>query len=163
LAEGQNEKPVRAKSKVHQAASKVPKDARRDLLLKSIGVKELFEEGSVKIDKKICKGVECQLCIKACPTNALYWKMGEVGLADDLCIYCTSCVLNCIVDGCIVVKRKLNDGTAEWFSTPGEALALLRNMNNDKRVATTSKILIDDEAYLKRYRKNRFKVENAIK
>jgi Fe-S-cluster-containing hydrogenase component 2 len=146
LAEKQNEKPVRSKSKVRLAASKRRKEARRELLLKSIGVEELYEEGSIQIDKKTCKGVECQLCIKACPTNALYWKMGEVGLAEDLCIYCTSCVLNCIVDGCIVVKRKRNDGTAESFSTPGEALALLRNVNNDKRVAVIGKILLGDEA-----------------
>jgi Fe-S-cluster-containing hydrogenase component 2 len=146
LAEKQNQRPVRGESKVRPASSKRRKKARREQLLKSIGVEELFEEGSIKIDKKTCKGVECQLCIKACPTNALYWKMGEVGLVDDLCIYCTSCVLNCIVDDCIVVKRKRNDGTVERFSTPGEALALLRNVNNDKRVAATGKILLGDEA-----------------
>ena len=146
MARKQNEKPARGKSRVRPAGSKARKEARRDLLLKSIGVEELFEEGSIQIDKKTCKGVECQLCIKACPTNALYWKAGEVGLVDDLCIYCTSCVLNCIVDGCIVVKRKRNDGTVESFSTPGEALALLRNVNNDKRVAATGKILFGDEA-----------------
>jgi Fe-S-cluster-containing hydrogenase component 2 len=146
LAEKQNKKPARSKTKVRAAASKGRKEARREQLLKSIGVEELFEEGSIQIDKKTCKGVECQLCMKACPTNALYWKMGEVGLVEDLCIYCTSCVLNCIVDDCIVVKRKRNDGTVESFSTPGEALALLRNVNNDKRVAVIGKILLGDEA-----------------
>ena len=163
MAEKQNEKPVRGKSKVRPAASKIWKEVKRELLLGSLGVRELFEEGGVKIDKKICKGVECQLCIKACPTNALYWKMGEVGLVDDLCIYCTSCVLNCIVDGCIAVVRKRNDGTVEWFSTPEEVFALLKDMNNNRRVATISRILPDDEAYLRRYGKPCFKAENTIR
>jgi ferredoxin len=58
-------------------ASKRKKREKRAQLLQSIGVKEFFEEGNIKIDMKTCKGVECKLCIKACPTNALYWKTGE--------------------------------------------------------------------------------------
>jgi len=163
LVEKRKEKPVRDILKVRPAASKKRERTRREALLKSIGVKEFFEEGSITIDVKTCKGVECQLCIKACPTNALYWKMGEVGLVHDLCIYCTSCVLNCIVDGCIAVERKRNDGMVEWFSTPSEVFALFKNMNTDRRVATISRILPDDEAYLRRYGKSDFKAENTIK
>ena len=163
MVEKRKEKPVTDIPKVRAVASRKREKTRREALLKSIGVKEFFEEGSVKIDMKTCKGVECQLCIKACPTNALYWKMGEVGLVDDLCIYCTSCVLNCIVDGCIAVERKRNDGTVERFSTPSEVFALFKNMNADRRVATTSRILPDDEAYLRRYGKSNFWAESTIK
>ncbi|MEM2594310.1 MAG: 4Fe-4S binding protein, partial [Candidatus Bathyarchaeia archaeon] len=80
--------------------------ARRKELLKTIGVKEYFSEGRIEIDNKICQGIECKLCIKACPTNALYWSYGRVNLVEDLCIYCAACVLSCIVDNCIKVMRK---------------------------------------------------------
>ncbi|MEM2538924.1 MAG: 4Fe-4S binding protein, partial [Candidatus Bathyarchaeia archaeon] len=84
--------------------------ARREELLKAMGVKEYFADGDVKIDNKICQGIECKLCIKACPTNALYWSYGRVNLVKDLCIYCAACVLSCIVDDCIKVTRKRADG-----------------------------------------------------
>jgi len=32
----------------------------------------------VKINKSICQGIECRLCIKACPTNALYRSYGQL-------------------------------------------------------------------------------------
>ena len=61
-------------------------------LLKSMGVEDRFKEGSISIDMRTCRGIECNLCVKACPTNALYWKGGDIGIIDDLCIYCTACV-----------------------------------------------------------------------
>lgn len=108
---------------------------------------------------KTCKGVECQFCIKVCPTKALYWKAGEIGIIDDLCVYCTSCVLSCMVDGCIQVKRKREDGVVEQFSTPAEVFTLEENVNTDKRVETIRKILPDKESYLRRYRQKRFQTE----
>lgn len=102
-------------------------------LLKSLGVKEYFQEGSISIDMSICRGFECKLCIEACPTNALYWAMGEVKVNEDLCIYCTACVTNCIVDNCIRVSRKRPDGRVESYGTPREALQLLMDMGSDKR------------------------------
>ena len=74
MAEKQKEKEGIDIFKVLLEASKEKRKARREELLKSINVKEFFEEGSIKIDVKTCKGVECQLCIKACPTKALYLK-----------------------------------------------------------------------------------------
>jgi ferredoxin len=50
---------------------------KREELLESVGVKECFPEGSMKIDMRKCLGVECNLCVKACPTNALYWKAAK--------------------------------------------------------------------------------------
>jgi len=54
------------------------KKKRREELLAPLGAKEFFVEGSITINKRICHGVECKLCIKACPTNALFWKAGEI-------------------------------------------------------------------------------------
>jgi len=108
---------------------------------------------------KTCKGIECQLCIKACPTKALYWKTGEVAIIDDLCVYCTSCVLNCIVDDCIEVERRRNENTSEKFSTPTQVLALGENTNSQKRHDNIMRILPDNEAYLKRYCKPLFSSE----
>jgi len=103
-------------------------------LLESLGIKEYFEEGSIRINKRTCQGIECKLCIKACPTNALYWAYGEVKVIEDLCIYCAACVLSCIVDNCIQVTRRRPDGTMEQYGTPTDVYKLLNNINSKKRV-----------------------------
>ena len=161
MAEKHQEKPQIDIFSALRESSKKQKMAKREALLKSIGVKEFFEEGSIKIDMKTCKGIECQLCIKLCPTKALYWKAGEVAITYDICIYCTSCVLNCMVDDCIEVRRKRNDGAIERFSKPADVLALEKNTNTQKRIDRTTEMLADDEAYLKRYRKSHFVTEDA--
>ncbi|MEM1659949.1 MAG: hypothetical protein QXR17_02220 [Candidatus Bathyarchaeia archaeon] len=106
---------------------------RREELLAPLGVKEFFEGGDIFIDKRICHGVECKLCIKACPTNALFWSSGEVRVTKDLCIYCGACVLSCMVDHCITVKRKRKNGVVETFSTPREFIILQERINAYKR------------------------------
>ena len=88
----------------------IPK-SRREALLSSFGVKDFFEKGNISIDMRTCRGIECNLCVKTCPTNALYWKAGEIGIIDDLCLHCGACVLNCIVDNCIRITRERPDGT----------------------------------------------------
>jgi ferredoxin len=85
------------------------KKKRREELLAPLGMKEFFVQGSITINKRTCQGVECKLCIKACPINALFWKAGEIGLTEELCIHCGACVLTCIVDDCITVQRKRAD------------------------------------------------------
>ena len=109
-------------------------------ILSSMGVtKEYFKDGNIKIDKSTCKGLECRLCIKACPTNALYWVDGEVKIEKDLCIHCCSCVLSCIVDNCIQVTRKREDGRIEEFSTPRDVILLCRKIASEKRREVTKK------------------------
>lgn len=127
------------------------KKERRAELLKSVGVKEYFEGGSIKIDMKTCKGLECNLCVDACPTNALYWKAGKIGIVEDLCVHCAACVLNCIVDNCIRVRRKRPNGKIENFSTPREVLRLLHDINSGKRCDRLRSIFSTAEDYLKRY------------
>ena len=107
--------------------------SRRAEFLEPMGIKDLFEEGSIKIDLRTCRGIECNLCVKACPTNALYWKAGEIGIIEDLCIHCTACVANCMVDDCICVTRKRPDGKTESFCNAKDVCALLRNINLRKR------------------------------
>ncbi|MBC7131456.1 hypothetical protein H5T51_09670 [Candidatus Bathyarchaeota archaeon] len=107
---------------------------RREEFLAPLGVKEFFEEGDISIDKRTCLGVECKLCIKACPTNALFWKSGEVGIIKELCIYCGACVLSCMVDYCIRIKRKRADGKIEAFGTPREFILLQESINAEKRL-----------------------------
>jgi len=140
-------------------ASKKQRKARKEQLLKSVDVQELFEEGSIRIDMKTCKGVECKLCIKACPTNALYWKPGEIGITEELCIYCMACVLNCMVDDCIIVERKRQNGENEQFSKPSDVVELWERLNMKKRMDAVKMILPDQEAFLKRYRKPLFELE----
>jgi NAD-dependent dihydropyrimidine dehydrogenase PreA subunit len=131
--------------------SKSKKKKKRAELLESVGAQEFFDEGSIEIDMKTCRGVECKLCIKACPTNALYWRAGEVGITRELCIYCAACVLNCIVDNCIKVKRKRPDGTEEVFSKPNEVLALQNRICSYRRNDLIKSIFSSEEEYFKRY------------
>ena len=140
-------------------ASERKRKEKRAELLRSVGVKEFFEDGSIKIDMKTCKGVECKLCIEVCPTNALYWKTGEIGIIEELCVYCTSCVLNCMVDNCIEVKRKRPNGETEIFSKPQDVLILLDNINSRNRVKAIKILFPDEETYLKRYGKHFFQFE----
>jgi Fe-S-cluster-containing dehydrogenase component len=106
---------------------------KRGQLLQSMGVKEFFIDGDIKIDKKTCKGVECKLCIDVCPTNALFWKSGEVGIVKELCVYCLACVWSCIVDDCIQVQRKRSNGKMEKVSTPKKVLLTIKRINTKKR------------------------------
>jgi len=133
-----------------QASEKEKKEKRAELL-KSMEIKEYFEEGSIEIDMRTCKGIECNLCVEACPTNALYWKAGEIGIVEDLCVYCATCVFNCIVDNCIRVRRKRPNGKVEKFSTPRDVLRLLQNINSGKRCDRVRSIFPTVEDYLERY------------
>lgn len=135
-------------------ASEKKRKEKRAQILQSMDVKEFFEGGSISIDKKTCKGVECKLCIKACPTNALYWKSGEVGIEEELCVFCAACVANCIVDNCVVVSRKRPNGGVEKFSKPSDVLILLNNINSEKRIDAIKLLFTDSEAYLKKYGKS---------
>lgn len=132
-------------------ASKRRRRENRAQLLQSVGVKEYFEEGSIRIDMKTCKGRECELCIKVCPTNALYWRSGEIGVVEDLCVFCGACVLNCIVDNCIQVTRMRSNGEMERFGKPREVLTLINKINSRKRVKRVKTRLPDARTYLKRY------------
>jgi len=128
------------------------KKKQREELLASLGVKEFFAEGNISIDKRTCWGVECKLCIKACPTNALYWKAGEVGVVDDLCVYCGACVLCCMVDDCIKVERKREDGKVERFGKPKEVVKLEDKINTQKRFERVNKLFPTVERYCEKYK-----------
>jgi ferredoxin len=127
------------------------KKKRREELLASTGVKEFFAEGSISVNKRTCQGLECKLCIKACPTNALYWKAGEVGIVEDLCVYCSACVLSCMVDDCIKVARKREDGKTERFSKPRDIRTLENRINAKKRFQRVSEVFPTAEAYCEKY------------
>lgn len=124
----------------------------REKLLAPLGVKEFFVKGSISINKRTCRGVDCKLCIKACPTNALYWKSGEVGITEDLCIYCFACVLSCIVNDCIKVERKRATGDIEHFSKPRDVSVLQNSINAKKRFKMVEALFPTFETYLKKYR-----------
>ncbi|MDG6221662.1 MAG: 4Fe-4S binding protein [Candidatus Bathyarchaeota archaeon] len=123
----------------------------RSELLKSMGVEDRFEEGTINIDMRTCRGIECNLCVKACPTNALYWKGGDIGIINDLCIHCTACVANCMVDDCICVTRKRPDGKNEKFSNPKDVCMLLKKINSKKGVNRVTALYPTVEEYLDRH------------
>ncbi|MCJ7762552.1 hypothetical protein MUP38_03740 [Candidatus Bathyarchaeota archaeon] len=133
-------------------SGKKAKKKQREELLAASGVKEFFAEGNISIDKRTCWGLECKLCIKACPTNALYWKAGEVGVIEDLCVYCGACVLSCMVDDCMKVKRKREDGTVEKFSKPKDVITLENRINAKKRFERVKEVFPTAEAYRERYK-----------
>jgi ferredoxin len=134
-----------------ESENKVDEEAekrkRRKELLEPTGVKELFKEGKIGINKFTCVGGQCKLCIKACPTNALYWGTGGVGVTEDLCVYCGACVLSCMVDDCIKVERKREDGKVEGFSKPKDVIKLGEKINTQKRLARAKSVLPTIEDY----------------
>jgi ferredoxin len=124
---------------------------RRQELLEPTGVKEFFKEGNISINKFTCVGGQCKLCLKACPTNALYWATGKVGVIDDLCIYCGACVFNCMIDDCIKIERKREDGKVERFSKPNDVILLGEKVNCKKRFERVKAILPTVEKYCETY------------
>jgi NAD-dependent dihydropyrimidine dehydrogenase PreA subunit len=131
------------------------KNKRREEFLAALGVEEFFVDGSITINKRTCKGVECKLCIEACPTYALFWKVGEVGIVKELCIYCGACVLSCIVNDCIKIERKRVTGEVEKFSKPRDFTALQHGINVKKRRGKIQEVFPKVEDYLKRYNKKK--------
>ena len=128
------------------------KKKRREELLAPLGIKEFFVAGKISINKRTCRGVECKLCIKACPTNALYWKTGEVGITEELCIYCGACVINCIVDDCIKVTRKRETNETEVYSKPRDFLILQQNIGSKKRFQRALTVFPKPETYIRKYK-----------
>ena len=126
-------------------------ESERAKLLDSMGVEDRFKEGTISIDMRTCRGIECNLCVKACPTNALYWKGGDIGIIDDLCIHCTACVANCMVDDCIKVTRKRPDGKDEEFSNAKDVCMLLKKINSKKEVERVNSLYPTVEEYLDRH------------
>ena len=129
---------------------KTNKRKQREELLTATGVQEFFKEGKITVNKRTCWGQECKLCIKACPTNALYWKTGEIGITEDLCVYCSACVLSCMVDDCINVERKREDGKLEKFSKTRDVIKLEHAINTKKRAERVRDVLPTVEEYCKK-------------
>jgi len=122
--------------------SEEKKKSQRKELLSSTGVKEFFVAGNISINKRTCWGIECKLCIDACPTSALFWQNGEVKIIKDLCVYCGACV-----------KRKRENGEVEKFSTPKELIKLEEKINAKKRVERVKNLFPTFERYCEKYNK----------
>ncbi len=129
------------------SGEKAGRKKRREELLGPTGVKEFFTEGNIRIDKRTCQGLGCKLCIKACPTSALYWKKGEIGIVEDLCVYCGACVLCCMIDDCIKIERTRETGKIERFSKPKEVLRLQNTINSKKRLDRVTEVFPTVEEY----------------
>jgi ferredoxin len=123
----------------------------REELLAPTGMKELFFEGGISVNKFTCIGVQCKLCIKACPTNALFWKSGEVGVMEDLCVYCGACVLSCMVDDCIKVWRKRESGEVEKFGRVRDVTVLAERLGGRRRFERVASFCGSAEAYCERF------------
>jgi NAD-dependent dihydropyrimidine dehydrogenase PreA subunit len=117
-----------------ETASKQQHRYERREILADLEVQDLFCEGTIIINIQTCHGVECKLCIDVCPTHALYWVKGEVGIEHTLCIYCMACVFSCIVEDCILITRKRSTGEEESFSNIKCARVLLHEISLNKRI-----------------------------
>jgi ferredoxin len=137
--------------KAEKTKEKAKEKTQREELLGTTHVKDLFPEGTITINKYTCVGVQCKLCIKACPTNALYWTNNGIGVTEDLCVHCEACVLSCMVDDCIKVTRKREDGKEERFSKIKDVMVLENQENAKKRFQRISDVFPDTEEYCKKY------------
>ncbi len=123
-----------------EAAAAAKQQSQRQRLLAPLNVREFFVRGKIQIDQTTCRGVECKLCIDVCPTHALYWASGAVGVEEALCVYCAACVLSCIVDDCIHVQRTRPNGEMERFSSPQQVYRLLHAANAQKKIDRTTSV-----------------------
>ncbi len=123
----------------------------REELLSATKVKDLYPEGKITINKYTCAGVQCKLCIKACPTNAIYWTTNGIAFTEDLCVHCEACVLACMVDDCIKVTRTREDGKTEQFSAPRDVIVLNNKINAQKRFQRICESIPSAEDYCQRY------------
>jgi Fe-S-cluster-containing hydrogenase component 2 len=117
-----------------ETASKQKQRQERQAILSDLEVQDLFCDGSIMINRQTCLGVECKLCIDVCPTHALFWAKGDVGIENQLCIYCMACVFSCIVEDCITITRKRATGEEETFSNIKRACVLLHEIALSKRI-----------------------------
>jgi NAD-dependent dihydropyrimidine dehydrogenase PreA subunit len=123
----------------------------REELLATTKVKDLYPEGTITINKYTCVGVQCKLCIKACPTNALYWTNSGIGVTEDLCVHCEACVLSCMVDDCIKITRRREEGKTERFSKTRDVVVLANELNARKRLQRICDVFTSSEDYCKKY------------
>jgi ferredoxin len=140
-----------SEKKAKKTKEKEKQKTQREELLGATRVKDVFPEGTITINKYTCVGVQCKLCIKACPTNALYWTNNGIGVTEDLCVHCEACVLSCMVDDCIKVTRKREDGKEERFSKTKDVMVLENQENARKRFQRISDVFPDTEEYCKKY------------
>jgi len=124
--------------------------ALREEVLGALGIPDFFVKGSVSIDTRKCYGRECDLCVKACPTRAIFWRGNELVVQEEICIFCTACVANCMVEGCIRVKRFRPDGTVEEFSTPREVVCLQKAIAGFRALEAVNKLFPSPEDFLRR-------------
>jgi NAD-dependent dihydropyrimidine dehydrogenase PreA subunit len=136
-----------------QQKPKKPAKTQRQELLEATKCKDKdrYPEGTITINKHTCVGVQCKLCIKACPTNALYWTNSGIGVTEDLCLHCEACVLCCMVDDCIRVTRKREDGKTERFSTIRDITILNNQLNAKKRCQRISDVFPTAQDYIEKY------------
>lgn len=116
----------------------------RQALLRELEVQDLFYDGTISINKQTCFGVECKLCIDVCPTHALYWAKGEVGIEKQLCVHCMACVFSCIIEDCITITRKRETGEDEVFSNIKSACTLLHEISLNKRIERIQSIFTEE-------------------
>jgi Fe-S-cluster-containing hydrogenase component 2 len=125
-------------------ASKRKDRQERQALLCELEVQDLFCDGTISINKQTCFGVECKLCIDVCPTHALYWAKGEVGIEKQLCVHCMACVFSCIIEDCITITRKRETGEDEVFSNIKSACTLLHEISLNKRIERIQSIYTEE-------------------
>jgi len=124
----------------------------REEVLSALGIPEFFTGGSVSIDVGKCYGPQCDLCVKACPTSAIFWRDGCLVVQEELCIYCAACVTNCMVEDCIRVRRVRPDGRVEEFSSVRDVAALQRAIANGKATDMVERLFPSPEDFLARFR-----------
>ena len=94
--------------------STVTKDGLKVLLLESVcrleeARRKPVEEGvSFKVDKDLCKGENCLICVHefACPAIGWEKEIGHPVISDQMCVLCGACIEVCPHDAIKEVSDK---------------------------------------------------------
>ena len=101
-------------------------------LLAERNIPQNYKKIKISIDTSLCP-LGCQLCVPACPTNALYF-FEKVYVQEELCVGCGSCVSVCMYDKPIQITRvRLSDDKKEFFNSIKSFTKVLNANNARKR------------------------------
>ncbi|MFW9995078.1 MAG: 4Fe-4S dicluster domain-containing protein [Candidatus Odinarchaeota archaeon] len=107
-------------------------------ILRDMNVPQNYRNIEITINTSLCP-LGCQMCVKACPTSALYF-FEVVHVQKELCIGCGACASACpYVEPIKITRTRISDGKTEVFRNLKEFVKTNNAENARKRIKYLSK------------------------